>query len=69
MTKLMEKALSKINKLPVHEQDELAQIILDEIESEKQWDSKFAKSQSTLEKMAIQAITEHRSGKTRALKI
>ena len=69
MTKLLEKAIGKIHKLPDHSQDEIAQIILDEIESEKKWDSSFAKSQGLLERMAVQALVENRSGKTRTLKI
>ena len=69
MTKLLERALNKISKLPGHAQDEIAQIIINEIESEKGWDEKFGKSQGLLEKMAIRAISENRTGKTRALKI
>lgn len=69
MTKLLEKALSRIAKLSDSAQDEIAQIIINEIESEKKWDVKFAKSPSLLEKMAMVALTEHRSGKSRAMKI
>jgi hypothetical protein len=68
MTKLLEKALSRIAKLPESAQDEIAHIILNELESEKKWDAKFTKSQSLLEKMAVSALAEHRAGKTRALK-
>ena len=63
MTKLLEKALSRVAKLSDSAQDEIAQIIINEIESEKKWDAKFAKSQSNLEKMAMVALAEHRSGK------
>ena len=69
MTKLLEKALSRVAKLPDSAQDEIAQIILNEIESEKKWDARFAKSQSNLEKMAMVALAEHRSGKSRVLKV
>ncbi len=69
MTKLLEKALNRVAKLSDSAQDEIAQIIINEIESEKKWDVKFAKSQSLLEKMAMVALTEHRSGKSRAMKI
>ena len=68
MTKLLEKAMSRVAKLSDSAQDEIAQIIINEIESEKKWDAKFVKSQSNLEKMAMVALAEHRSGKTRALK-
>jgi hypothetical protein len=69
MTKLLEKALNRVAKLSDSAQDEIAQIIINEIESEKKWDVKFAKSPSLLEKMAMVALTEHRSGKSRAMKI
>ena len=69
MTKLLERALNKISRLPGHVQDEIAQIIINEIESERKWDASFAKSQGFLEKLAVQAIAENRAGKTRALKI
>ena len=69
MTKLLEKALSRVAKLSDSAQDEIAQIIINEIESEKKWDVIFAKSPLLLEKMAMVALTEHRSGKSRAMKI
>lgn len=69
MTKLLVKALNRVAKLSDSAQDEIAQIIINEIESEKKWDVKFAKSPSLLEKMAMVALTEHRSGKSRAMKI
>jgi hypothetical protein len=69
MTKLLEKALNKVYKLPDSVQDDIAQIIINEIESEKLWDEKFHKSQNLLEKMALGALAEHRAGKSRLLKI
>ena len=57
MTKLLEKALNRVAKLSDSAQDEIAQIIINEIESEKKWDVKFAKSPSLLEKMAMVALT------------
>lgn len=70
MTKLLEKALSRVAKLSDSAQDEIAQLIINEIESEnesgKKWDVRFVKSQSKLELMAMAALAEHRSGKSRA---
>ena len=48
MTQLLEKAINKAHSLPIHEQDILASIILDEIDSEKNWATSFAKSQDLL---------------------
>ncbi len=67
MTQLLEQAISKAYALPKHEQDILAAIILDEIESEKNWAASFAKSQNLLSALAEEAIAEHAAGKTKPL--
>lgn len=67
MTLLLEKAINKAHSLPIHEQDILASIILDEIDSEKNWAISFAKSQDSLSPMAAEAIAEHVAGKTKPL--
>ena len=41
MTTLLEKAVKKISGLPETEQDEIAKIILEEIEDEHKWYNKF----------------------------
>ena len=56
------KALSKAGELPEPEQDAIAQIVLDEIESEKLRDDRFAKSTDKLRKLADQAWAEHEAG-------
>jgi hypothetical protein len=67
MTKLLEKALSRVVKSPDPDsrQDEIAQIIINESESEKKWEVTFSRSQSLLKKMAISALAEQRTGKFR----
>ena len=62
MTKLLEQALAKVQSLPAAEQDALAQILLDEIESERRWDELFAKSPEKLRKLADSAWSEHETG-------
>lgn len=42
MTRLMEKAFEKARELPEDEQDAIASIILQEIESEHRWDELFS---------------------------
>ena len=56
MTTLLEKAVDQISKLPENEQDEIAKIILDEIEDEKVWYNKFRNSQNELSILADQAL-------------
>jgi hypothetical protein len=65
MTALLEEALNQIKALPPKEQDAVASLILEEIESEKRWDELFASSQGQLAKLAEQAISEYKAGKTR----
>ena len=64
MTELLEKAFTEVSKLPKHEQDSFAEWILEEIAAEHRWEENFAKSQDLLEKLAEEALTEHRAGKT-----
>lgn len=45
MTKLAAEAWKKLQELDDAGQDRLAQMILDDIESERRWDELFAKSQ------------------------
>ena len=67
MTALLQKAMNQINALPPEEQDAVASLILEEIESEKRWDELFAGSQGQLARLAEEAITEYKAGKTKPL--
>jgi hypothetical protein len=67
MTKLLEQALAKARQLPAADQDAIAQLVLDEIESEKRWDALFAKSTEKLQKLADKAWAEHEAGETEEL--
>jgi hypothetical protein len=65
MTDLLEKALNEVAKLPPAEQDAVAAILLEELASEQRWAESFAKSQDALEKLAEEALVEHRAGLTK----
>lgn len=67
MTKLMDRAISEVAKLPEPEQDTLAVILLEEIASERHWSESFAKSQDALAKLAEEALAEHAAGRTQPL--
>lgn len=67
MTKLLEKALEEVAKLPASEQDAVAAILLEELASEQRWAASFAKSQDRLAKLAEQAIAEYTAGRTKPL--
>ena len=67
MTQLLEEAMEKVAKLPPSEQDALAAIVLQELESEQRWETSFVKSQDKLARLAEEAIAEFDAGKTKAL--
>jgi hypothetical protein len=67
MTKLLEHAMAEVAKLPIDEQDQLAQLVLDTIEDDRRWDQAFASSQDLLSRMANEALEAHRSGAARAI--
>lgn len=67
MTKLLEKALKEVAKLPASEQDAVAAILLEELASEQRWTESFAKSQEQLAKLAEDAVAEYKAGRTKPL--
>lgn len=69
MSQLMEKAIAKARQLPEADQEALASIMLQEIESERRWDELFARPESAelLSRMADQALAGARAGRARKL--
>jgi hypothetical protein len=67
MTQLLEKAVARVSALPDREQDALASVLLDELESEQRWDQLFASSQDLLGLMAREALAEYRAGEAKPL--
>ncbi|MFQ5467837.1 MAG: hypothetical protein ACE5DS_06840 [Kiloniellaceae bacterium] len=65
MTKLLKEVLGKISKLSPERQDAFAALLLAEMEDEARWDKSFAESQDALEKLADEALDEHKRGETR----
>ena len=61
MTKLLEKAFEALNKLPENEQDNFAQLIIEDLK----WDKSFTTSQDLLLIMANEAVEEYKTGKTK----
>ena len=66
MTKL-EMAFAEAAKLPKKEQEALAEWILEELASERQWAETFARSADILTRLADEAVSEHRAGKSEPL--
>ena len=71
MTQLLQKAFERAAKLPQEEQDKFARFLLAELESERQWTELFSRSESEdlLERLADEALTAHRTGRTQPLDI
>lgn len=71
MTDLLQHAFKVASELPEEQQDMLAQILLDEMESERKWDELFSRpeSEALLERLANEVLTEHRAGLTQPLDI
>jgi hypothetical protein len=68
-TQLLERAFAEASKLPERDQDALAALVMEELDSEKKWDNAFANSQDMLAQMAEQALAEHKNGETRPLDV
>jgi hypothetical protein len=67
MTKLLEQAIAAAASLPDTDQDILARLMLEEIDSERRWDDLFGRSQDVLARMAAEALAEHAAGRTTPL--
>ncbi|MCY6493097.1 hypothetical protein [Leptolyngbya sp. GGD] len=67
MTERLEQAIARLKTLPTDKQDAIATLILEELEEEQRWDNSFARSPDLLAKLADEAMTEYRSGKTQEL--
>jgi hypothetical protein len=67
MTKLLEKALAEVAALPADQQDAVAAWLLAELASERRWDETFARSEKALERLADEALAEHRAGRSTPL--
>lgn len=67
MTNKLKEAFEAASKLPPADQDALAAAILEEVKVEGLWDASFAKAPAALERLADEALEEHRAGRTRPL--
>jgi hypothetical protein len=67
MNKLLEEAIDAASRLPDAEQEALARWILEEIKSEQRWQAAFDASGDVLDRLADEALKEHREGRTEEL--
>ena len=69
MTAALENAIRAARALPDADQDFIAALMLAEIEDEAKWAKVFADSQDVLERLAREAMSEYRAGKTLPLDV
>lgn len=69
MTDELKHAFDVASALPPSEQNVLAAIMLEEIKSESRWQDLFDQSTDFLDRMAEEALKEHREGKTMPLDV
>jgi hypothetical protein len=64
MTYMLDEAIRAAKALPEAEQDAIAASILADIEDERRWAESFARSPELLAELAVEALAEHREGRT-----
>jgi hypothetical protein len=69
MTQLLQRAFTEITQLPEVEQDQIAQMILTELVSERRWQKAFSKSQDKLAALADEALAEFDAGETEMMDV
>ena len=67
MTQALSAAVASAAKLPDEEQNVLAAIMLQEMESEQRWSALFSGSQNLLEQMASEAIQDFQAGRVQPI--
>ena len=67
MTEALRKAFEAASRLPDKDQEELATAILEELAADERWEAALTGSQSALARLAEEALTEHRAGRTKPL--
>jgi len=63
MTQALSAAVATAAQLPEDEQNALAAILLEEMESEERWGALFADSQNLLERMANEVMQDFEAGR------
>jgi len=69
MAKLLEKAFKEASKLPKLEQNAFAKWVMDELKTEAKLQEAFASPEDILDKLADEALAEHKAGKSKILNV
>jgi hypothetical protein len=63
-TPLLERAIALASDLPEEEQDEIARIMLDQLDGDARWDALFEATGDKLEILASRAAADYHAGRT-----
>ena len=64
MTHALKKLIDVVSRLPEREQEALAVAILDDLAADERWEALLSSSPGVLERLADEALAEHRAGRT-----
>jgi hypothetical protein len=67
MTRALKKLIDTLSRLPDREQEQIATEILSDLEADARWEAALAASPAALERLADEALAEHRAGRTKPL--
>ena len=67
MSKLLDQAILEAQKLPESEQEAVGAWLLAELESDRRWDEMFSEPSAVIERMAREALDDHRAGRAAEL--
>ncbi|MBI4905616.1 MAG: hypothetical protein HY820_18435 [Acidobacteria bacterium] len=67
MSGLLEQAILRVKALPDQEQDAIAAQILAVLDDEESWDNFLTRNAGEIQRLADEALAEHRRGETRPL--
>jgi len=64
MTNLLDEAYAVAKELPEEEQQAIGAVLFEEMEADRRWEELLAQPSDVIERMAEQALENHRLGKT-----
>jgi hypothetical protein len=67
MTRALDAAVEKLAALPPDEQDRIARWLVEELQSQEQWERRFARSREPFGKLADEALSDLSAGRTTKL--
>jgi len=67
MTQKLQKVIEKLRSLPADKQDQMAGIVLQELEEDAKWEATTAKHRHNAAKLVEQVLEDEKQGRTKKL--